>query len=86
MVMVDPKLYRKFLTHDRNGVALLYVKMKNVMYGLFKSALFLYQKLVEAIEAYGFNIYPYYPCVENNMINGKKITVTWHLDFFKVYH
>ena len=56
MVMVEPKLYNTFVTYDSKGVALLYIKMNKAMYGLLKSDLFFYKKLVEDIEAYGFKI------------------------------
>ena len=86
MVMVETKLYRKFVTYGSKGVALLYVKMNKTLYGLLKSALLFYEKLVEYLEAYGFRVNPNDPCVANNMINGNKITVTWHVDDLKVSH
>ena len=39
MVLIDPERYRPYVTHDKKGVPLLYVKMNNVLYGLLKSAL-----------------------------------------------
>ena len=41
MVMVDSKLYCKFVTYDSKGVALLYVMMNKVLYILLKSDLLL---------------------------------------------
>ena len=32
------------------------------------------------MEAYGFIINPYDPCVANNMVVGKQLTVCWHVD------
>ena len=32
------------------------------------------------LEAYGFNINPYEPCVANKMIGRKQLTVCWHVD------
>ena len=46
----------------------------------------LYNKLVEYIEAYGFNINPYDPCVANKIINGKKMIVTYYVNDIKVSH
>ena len=37
------------------------------------------------LEAYGFKIDPYDPCVENKMVGGKQITVFWHVDDQKFY-
>ena len=56
-------------------MALLYVKMKKALYGLLKSALLLYKKLVEDIQACVFKIKSYDSCVSNKMINGKQMTV-----------
>ena len=43
-----------------------------------------YKKLVEDLEAYGFRINPYGPCVANKMIGGKQITLCWHMDDLKI--
>ena len=34
----------------------------------------------------GFTIDPYYRCVTNNMRNGQKLTVVWHVDDLKLSH
>ena len=86
MVMVEPKLYHKFVTYDRKGVAILYVKMNKTLYVLLKSDLLFYKYLVEDIGAYGFKIKPRDPYVSNNIINGKKMTVTRRVDDFKISH
>jgi hypothetical protein len=41
MVQVTPNLYRKYITVDRKGTAILYVKMQKALYGLLRSALLL---------------------------------------------
>jgi hypothetical protein len=46
MVQVAPNLYRNYITVDRNGMAFLYVKMQKAMYGLLRSTLLFYRKLV----------------------------------------
>ena len=35
MVQVAPNLYRKYITVDRKGTAILYVKMQKALYGRF---------------------------------------------------
>ena len=86
IVMVAPKLYYKILTYIRKGVALLYVKMYKLLYILLKSDLLFYKKLLEDLGEYGFNINPYDKCVANNMVNVKKMTVTWNVYDLKVSH
>ena len=43
-----------------------------------------YEKLVGYLEAYGFKINPYNPCVANKMLGGKQLTVCWHVDNLKI--
>ena len=38
------------------------------------------------VEDHGFTVNPYDPCVANKMINGKQMTVTWHVDDLKISH
>jgi hypothetical protein len=85
MVAADPKLYRKYITYS-GGRAILYVQLEKALYGCLKSALLFYEKLVADLEEYGFDINPYDPCVANKMVNGKQLTVTWHVDDLKISH
>ena len=43
-----------------------------------------YEKLVGDLEAYGFRINPYNLCVAKNMIDGKQLTLCWHVDDLKI--
>ena len=65
---------------------MLYVKMSKALYGMLNSALWFYKKLKVNLEAYGVVVNPYNPCVANVMINGKQMTVTWHVDNLTVSH
>ena len=38
------------------------------------------------MEAIGFKVNSYDPCVENKMIHDKQITITWHVDDLKLSH
>jgi hypothetical protein len=82
MVQVDPQLYQKFVIHDKNNQALLYVKLSKAIYGLLKSALLFYRNFVKDLKNYKmlFTINPYDPCVANAMINGKQMTISWHVN------
>ena len=84
--MIEPQLYRKYVTYDSKGNAMLYVQMTKALYGLLESALCFYKKLVKDLKGYGFEVNPYDPCVANKTINGKQMTVTWHVDDLKVSH
>ena len=63
---------------------MLYVEMDKALYGLLKSALLFCRKLRKYLEAYGFVIDPYYPCVANSMIESRQMMVTWHVDNIKI--
>ncbi len=54
MVQVAPILYRKYISVDRKGTAILYVKMQKAMYGLLRSALLFYRTLIADLESNGF--------------------------------
>jgi hypothetical protein len=86
MVLVAPNLYRKYISVDRRVTTILYVKMQKAIYGLLKSALLFYKKLVADLEENGFVINPYDPYVPNRVINGTQRTVCWHVDDLKVSH
>jgi hypothetical protein len=86
MVKVAPNLYRKYISVDAKGLAILYVKMQKAIYGLLRSALLFYKKLVSDLESTGFKLNPYDPCVPNKTANGTQMTVCWHVDNLKVSH
>ena len=53
------------------GRSFLYVQIQNSFYDLLQSELLLYSKLVKDLDAYGFQINPYNPCMANDMIINK---------------
>ena len=53
---------------------------------MLQSGLLYYQKFQKDIEEYGFKVNPYDPCVANKMVNGKQLTITWHVDDLKASH
>ncbi len=67
MVQVAPNLYRKYITVDRKGTAILYVKMQKALYGLLRSALLFYNKLVDDLESDGFVLNPYGSCAATRL-------------------
>jgi hypothetical protein len=54
MVQDDPELYGPYLIKSAKGESILYVRMLKAMYGLLRSALLFYLKLVKDLRAYGF--------------------------------
>ena len=85
MVMVDLKLYRKYVTYDSKGNAMLCVEMKKALYALLQSALLFCRKLRKYLEAYGFVINTYDPCVANSIIESHQMTMTYQINKFSSY-
>eukprot|EP00804_Cyclotella_cryptica_P008907 CCRYP_012017-RA/>CCRYP_012017-RA protein AED:0.23 eAED:0.23 QI:0/0/0/0.75/0.33/0.25/4/0/1155 len=86
MVKVDPVLYLPYITKNTRGEPIMFVKMQKAMYGMLRSSLLFYQKLVEDLEAFRFELNPYDPCIANKIVNGEQMTLTWHVDDLKVSH
>ena len=60
--------------------------MNKALHGLLESALQWYKELRNALEADGFKINPYDPCVANKDINRKQMTLVWHVDDILASH
>jgi hypothetical protein len=81
MVQIVPQIYRKYVTVDRKGMPILYVKLQKALYGLMRASLLFYRKLRKELEDYGFEVNPYNPSVVNKVTEGgKQMTVIWHVD------
>jgi hypothetical protein len=85
MIMTAPEIYRPYMCLE-DGKKILYVKLKKALYGCLKSALLFYKKLSGDLTEMGFNINPYDPCVANKLIEGKQMTIVWHVDDLKISH
>jgi hypothetical protein len=86
MVKVAPTIYRKFVTQNSKGKPVLYVQVEKAVYGMMKSALLFYRKLVADLVSIGFSINPYDPCVMNKIIDGHQLTICWHVDDLLLEH
>ena len=86
MVQINPNIYQKYIITSSKGEQMLYVRLSKALYGLMQSALLFYRKLRSELEDHGFTFNPYDPCVANKMINGKQMTVTWHVNDLKISH
>ena len=58
MVKLYPKIYRKYVTICSKGKLPLYMNMHKDIYGLLRSALFVYKELLIKLELYVFVINP----------------------------
>jgi hypothetical protein len=81
MIQIAPEVYRKYVSVVRKGTKILYMKLQKALYGLMWASLLFYWKLRTELEAYGFEINPYDPCVANKITEGgKQLTVIWNVD------
>ncbi len=53
MVKTDPKIYRKYVT-IKKGRQVLYLRLQKALYGMMKSVLLFYRKLIKELKEKGF--------------------------------
>ena len=80
LIKTAPEIYRKHTIINRKGETVLYIRALNAIYGIMKAALLFYQKFVGDLMMFGFKVNPYDPCVANKTINGKQLSLVWHVD------
>ena len=86
LIKKAPEIYRKHITINRKGETFLYVRAIHAIYGIMKAALLFYPKFLGDLMTIGFELNPYDPCVANKIINGKQLTLAWHVDNIKASH
>jgi hypothetical protein len=58
MVQIAPQGYRKFVTVNRKGTPILYVKLQKALYGLMRASLLFCRNLRKELEQYGLQDKP----------------------------
>ena len=58
----------------------MYVKLKKALYGTLQAALLFWKNLMNVLIEWGFVVNPYDWCVAKKMVNGKQLTIVWHVD------
>ncbi len=86
LVEIAPDVYKSYVTKDKKGVPQLLVQCQNALYGTMVASLLYYRKFAKSLTDIDFVINPYDPCVANKMINGKQMTICWHVDDLKASH
>jgi hypothetical protein len=79
LVEKNPERYTGYVVYE-NGKKVLYVIILKAIYGMLQAALLWYKKLRADLEAIGYTFNNYDPCVANKIINGKQMTVRFHVD------
>jgi hypothetical protein len=78
MIQIAPEVYRKYVTLDKKGTKVLYLKLQKALYRLMWASLLFYRKLRKEFEAYGLTVNPYDLRVANMVTKAGK--VIWHVD------
>ena len=68
------------------GKPILHVKLQKSIYSYLNAALLFCEKLDRDIQMIKVVIKSYDPCVANKMVNGKQLTMIWHMDNLKLSH
>ena len=61
-------------------------ELLKALYGTLRAARLFWEKLSGKLKEWGFSVNPYDSCVANKMVNGKQLTVAWHVDDLKASH
>jgi hypothetical protein len=86
MVEIAPYVYKSYVSRYKKGMKQLLVQCQNSLYGTMVASLFYYRKFVKSLTDIGFIIKPYNPCVANKIIEGKQMTICFHVDYCKLSH
>ena len=86
LCQLDPDVYQDYVTTDPKGNRVIYLHVRKAIYGMLVSSLLFYKKLRTDLEAYGFKVNPYDPCVANKMVDRKQLTICWHVDDLMASH
>ena len=86
LVEIAPYVYKLHVTTDKKGVKQLLVQHQNALYGTMVASLLYYRKFTKRLTDIRFKINPYDPCVPNKMIDGKQMTICYHVDDCKLSH
>ena len=85
MVRCAPEVCKPHVVFE-NGQKVICVESSKALCGLSISALLFCKKSLKDLASMGFELNPYDPCVANKMINGKQMTIVWHVDDLKASH
>ena len=86
LLEIDKKKYGPCVTINGKQEKAIYVRLNKAIYGTIRAACLFQEKLSSKLIKWGFQLNPYDSCVAKKMVNGKQMTVMWHLDDIKISH
>ena len=86
LLEIDQDMYTSYVTEEK-GTKVMYVELLKALYGTLRAARLFWEKLqAKLVNDWGFTPNRYDSCVVNKKVNGKQLTVAWHVDDLKVSH
>ena len=86
LLEIDQDLYASYVTEEK-GKKGMYVELLKALYGTLRAAQLFWEKLqAKLVNDWGFTPNRYDSCIVNKKVNGKQLTVAWHVDDLKVSH
>ena len=85
LVKMNPELYGPKVVFEK-GKKVLCVQVLRAIYGMLDAALLYYKKFCKDLEEIGFKFNPHDACVANKKVQGRRLTVCFHVDDLKVSH
>jgi hypothetical protein len=86
LVEIASEAYKSYVSKDKKGNKQLLVQCQNALYGTMVASLLYYRKFVKRLTDIDFIINPYDPCVANKIVEGKQMTICFHVDDCKLSH
>lgn len=85
LLEIDAEMYRLCIVQEGKE-QVMYVELLKALYGTVWAAQLFWEQLSGKLLEWGFMPNPYDLCIMNKMIEGKQLTVAWHVDDLKASH
>ena len=86
LLEIDHDLYASYVSVE-NSEKVMYVELLKTLYGALQAARLFWEKLqTKLVKEWGFTPNLYDSCVVNKMVDGRQLTVAWHVDDLKISH
>ena len=86
LLEIDHDLYTSYVSVE-NGKKVMYMELLKALYGTLWAAQLFWEKLqAKLVNKWGISPNRYDSCVVNKMVDGRQLTVTWHVDDLKISH
>ena len=86
LIDIAPYAYVPYSTTERKVINKLITQCMNAMYGTMVLSLMYYCKCYKTLKLNKFEMNPYYPCVDNQLVNGLQQSILFHVDDCKLRH